>query len=214
MLDQGATRSVISKRIVDVLNLPMESKNMRVITVDSLKDGPRDVASFSLSDLGGEFTFPVSNALVGDILTLESDVPPTAADIEGFSHLEGVTFDELPDKSIGVLLSVKYAWSWTGGEYRRGAPHELVAFLTCYGWTTMGCNRSSTSNVVSHCRLDGDDLEVKDDVKVSDGNEEDVSVNEYKYSSVDSELAYNNIGRSLGLFEGHSSVYVSNSYVF
>ena len=68
MLEQGATRSVVSKRIVDVLNLPMESKNMRVITVDSLNDGPRDVASFSLSDLGGEFTFPVSNALVGDIV--------------------------------------------------------------------------------------------------------------------------------------------------
>ena len=80
----------------------------------------------------------------------------------------------------------------------------------------MGCNRSSTSNVVSHCRLDGDDLEVRSDVKVFDGNEEDVSVNEYKYSSVeyDSELAYNNIGRSLGLFVGHSSVYVSNSYIF
>merc|ERR1712055_522647 len=64
----------------------------------------------------------------------KSEVPPTAADIEGFSHLEGVTFNELPDKNIGVLLSVKYAWSWMGGEVRRGSPRELVAFLTCYGW--------------------------------------------------------------------------------
>ena len=126
MLDQGATRSVVSKQIVDILNLPMESKNMRVITIESIKDGLRDVASFSLSDLGGEFTFPVSSALVGDILTLESDVPPTAADIEGFSHLEGVTFDELPDKSIGVLLSVEYAWSWTGGEFTFPVSSALV----------------------------------------------------------------------------------------
>ena len=150
--------------------------------------------------------------MIGDILTLESDVTPTKKDIEGFRHLEGVEFDELPNKEIGMLLSAEFAWSWMGGECRRGAQEEPIAFNSLWGWSTIGCNRSSTLNVVSHYRLDGDDLEVRKDVKVFDGNEEDVSVNEYKCSSVkyDMELAYSRTG---GPWD-YSSVYVSNSYIF
>ena len=150
--------------------------------------------------------------MIGDILTLESDVPPTKKDIEGFRHLEGVEFDELPNKEIGMLLSAEFAWSWMGGECRRGAQEELIAFNSLWGWSTIGCNRSSTSNLVSHYRLDGDDLEVRNDVKVFDGNEEGVSVNEHKYSLVeyDMELAYSRTG---GPWD-YSSVYVSNSYIF
>ena len=194
------------------MNLPMESKSMRVITIELIKDSSRDVTSFKLSDLGGAYTFNVSNALIGDILTLESDVPPTKKDIEGFSHLEGIDFDELPNKEIGILLSAEFAWSWMGGECRRGAQEELVAFNSLWGWTTVGCNRSSTSDVVSHYRLDGDDLEVGKDVKVFDGNKEDTSINEYKCSSVkyDKELAYRRVG---GPWD-YSMDYDSDSYIF
>merc|ERR1712015_128694 len=165
MLDPGATCCVVNKKIVNDLNLPIENKSMRVYTIDSIKDGFRDVSSFTISNLGGEFSFPVSKALIGDILTLENDVPPTKKDIEGFSHLEGIEFDELPNKEIGILLSAEFAWSWMGGEVRRGSPREPVAYYTCYGWSTIGCNRSSTSDVVSHFRIDADDLEVSKDVK-------------------------------------------------
>ena len=191
MLDPGATRCVVNRKIVNDLKLPIENKTMRVITIDSIKDGSRDVTSFKLSDLGGAYTFNVSNALIGDILTLESDVPPTKKDIEGFNHLEGIDFDELPNKEIGILLSAEFAWSWMGGECRRGAQEELVAFNSLWGWSTIGCNRSSTSNLVSHYRLDGDDLEVTKDVKVFDGNIEDKKYSSVKY---DKELAYSRVG--------------------
>ena len=118
MLDGGATRTVINAKIVQELNLPLENKNMRVITVDSIKDGSRDVASFKVSNLKGDYNFDVSKALVGNILTLEGDVPPSKKDIEGFSHLEGVEFEELPNKEIGMILSADFAWSWMGGECR------------------------------------------------------------------------------------------------
>ena len=212
LLDPGATRSVINEKIVNDLNLPIEIKNMRVITVDSIKEGSRNLTSFKLGNLKGDYSFDVPNALVGNILTLENDIPPSKKDIDGFSHLEGIEFDELPNKDIGLLLSAEFAWSWTGGECRRGAPHEPIAFLTCYGWATVGCNRSSTSNVVSHYRLDGDDLEVRKDVKVFDGNKEDTSINEYKCSSVkyDKELAYRRVG---GPWD-YSMDYDSDSYIF
>ena len=196
MLDPGATRSVINRKIVDDLNLHVKNKPMRVITIDSIKDGDRDVANFMISDLKGIHSFPVAEALIGDILTLENDIPPTKRDIEGFSHLDGVEFDELPNKEIGMLLSVEFAWSWMGGECRRGSPREPVAYYTCYGWTMMGCNGSSTSDVISHLRIDADNLEFSKDVKVFEGNKEDTSANEYKCSSVkyDMELACSRVG--------------------
>ena len=178
MLDPGATRSVINRKIVNDLKLHVKSKPMRVVTIDSNKYGNRDVADFMISDLRGVNSFPVAEALVGDILTLENDVPPTKKDIEGFSHLEGVEFDELPNKEIGILLSVEFAWSWMGGECRRGSPREPVAYYTCYGWTMMGCNSSSTSDVISHLRIDTDDLNVREDVnKVVGHSFEDLAVN-------------------------------------
>ena len=178
MLDPGATRSVVNRKIVNDLNLPIENKSMRVSTIDSVNEGFRDVSSFTISNLGGEYSFPVAKALVGDILTLENDVPPTKKDIEGYSHLEGIEFDELPNKEIGILLSAEFGWSWMGGDVRRGSPREPVAYHTCYGWTTMGCNDSSTSDVVSHFRIDADDLDIRDDInKVFGRDFEDIAIN-------------------------------------
>merc|ERR1712015_154913 len=178
MLDPGATRCVVNRKIVSDLKLPIENKSMRVVTIDSVKDGFRDVSSFMISNLGGEYSFSVSKALVGDILTLENDVPPTKKDIEGFTHLEGIKFDELPNKEIGILLSSELAWWWMGGECRRGSPREPVAYLTCYGWTTIGCNRSSSSDDISHFRIDVDDLDIRDDInKVFGRDFEDIAVN-------------------------------------
>ena len=57
-----------------ILNLHVKNKPMRVITVDSIKDGPREVTSFMISDLGGVHSFPVLGALVGDVLTLENGI--------------------------------------------------------------------------------------------------------------------------------------------
>ena len=53
MLDPGATRCVVNKKIVSDLNLPVEYKSMRVVTIDSNKDGFREVTDFTISNLGG-----------------------------------------------------------------------------------------------------------------------------------------------------------------
>ena len=87
MLDPGATRCVVNRKIVNDLNLPIENKSMRVVTIDSVKDGSREVTSFMISDLGGVHSFPVSGALVGDVLTLENG-KIFERDISKIVHLE------------------------------------------------------------------------------------------------------------------------------
>ena len=179
MLDWGATRCVIHDTVVRKLNLPLEKRNVRVMMVDSIKEGSRDVSSFKVSNLNGDYNFDVSKALVSNILTLEGDVPPTKKDIEGFSHLEGVDLpEELPSKEVGLILSADFAWGWLGGECRRGAQDEPVCFLTLFGWVCVGHNRSSPSDIISHFRIDADDIEIREDInKVFGRDFEDIAVN-------------------------------------
>ena len=96
----------------------------------------------------------------------------------GFSHLEGIEFDELPNKEIGILLSSEFAWSWMGGDCRRGTPREPVCYDTAFGWTSIGCNGSSTSDVISHYRIDADDLGIRNDInKVFGRDFENIALN-------------------------------------
>ena len=179
MLDGGATRDVIHENIVRKLDLPLKNKNMRVTTIDSVNSGLRNLTDFGIGSLDGNYSFNVSNALVANILTAEGDRPPTQRDIEGFSHLDGVVLpDELPNKEIGLILSSDYAWGWMGGDCRRGAPDEPVAFETIYGWSTIGHNRSSSSDAISHFRIDADDLGIREDLnKVFGRDFEDIAIN-------------------------------------
>ena len=179
MLDWGSTRTVIHSEIVRNLNLSLEKRNTRVVTLDSIKEGERDVTTFRMGNLAGDYNFDVSKALVSDVLTLEGDKPPTKSDIDGYSHLEGVVLPELlPDKDIGLILSADYAWGWLGGECRRGAQNEPVCFLTLFGWACVGHNRSSPSDVISHFRIDADDIEIREDInKVFGRDFEDIAVN-------------------------------------
>ena len=66
MLDWGATRCVVHESIVRDLDLPLEKRNTRVTTIDSTKEGLRNVSSFRLTNLEGDYEFPVSRALVSD----------------------------------------------------------------------------------------------------------------------------------------------------
>ena len=196
---------MINAKIVQELNLPLENKIMRVITVDSIKDGSRDVASFKVSNLKGDYNFDVSKALVGNILTLEGDVPPSKKDIESFSHLEGVEFEELPNKEIGMILSADFAWSWMGGECRKGAQNEPVSFSTVFGWALIGCNRSSTPDMVSHYRSDVDDLEIRN------GIDNHAVEQLQKTTEFDSDLGHWRVGLPWDLHEGDG--FVTDAYL-
>ena len=56
----------------------------------------------------------VADALVGEILTTEREKPPSHEDIEKHPFMEGVvSFEELDDNHIGVILSAKYPFSYT-----------------------------------------------------------------------------------------------------
>ena len=104
-------------------------------------------------------TLELRDALVSDILTTELDRPPMLEDIEDLDYMEGiVSFPELEDERIGVVLSARHAWTWTGGEVLKGNADQPLAIKTMFGWTVIGPSRGDQSGeaAVNCCAVDNE----------------------------------------------------------
>ena len=110
MLDGGSNCDVISKKLAEELKLPMDNVDSTLLlSVEGGNYGPRQFTDFAISNLEGDVTLPISDALVSDFLTTDEEKPPTNKEIEGVEYLEGVKFDELENKDIGILISMRHA---------------------------------------------------------------------------------------------------------
>ena len=87
-------------------------------TFDSRQIVNKQVASFSVGNLDETMKIPVENALVSKLLTTESESIITNEKIRHYSHMRDVEVVELDDKSVGVILSSKFARHLFGSEKR------------------------------------------------------------------------------------------------
>ena len=130
MLDDGSTKVVISERLASKLALPRTPKLMHLHTVEGASHRMRDMADFTISNLHGDLSLPVSQALVTDFLATEEDMPPRNDEISGMEYLDGVSFQELDSDDVDIILSIDYGWTWLGGEVRRSTPDKPLCLLT------------------------------------------------------------------------------------
>ena len=86
--------------------------------------------------------------------------------MKGETYL-GVTFDELEDKSVNMILPMEFGWCWLGGEVRRSTIDKPIALNTEFGWALAGGKRNEAS-LLSSCykvSVQQDDEDIKEDVK-------------------------------------------------
>ena len=139
MLDGGSNCDVISKSLVEDLKLPTDNVNSTLLlSVEGGIHGPRQFTDFAISNLEGDVTLSISDALVSDFLTTDKEKPPTNKEIEGVEYLKDVKFDELDNKEIGLLISMKHAWTWLSGESRESTKDKPIAKKTKFGWALAG----------------------------------------------------------------------------
>ena len=81
MIDSGADRDVISHDVIKHLRISTNMVQMKVVTVDNCVTENRLLASFTLRSTNSEYIIDVNNALVGDLLTSEKDIPPFPRDL-------------------------------------------------------------------------------------------------------------------------------------
>ena len=139
MLDGGSNCDVISRKLAEQLRLTMSSVDSTLLlSVEGGNYGSRDFTEFAVSNLEGDVTLICSDTLVSDFLTTEEEKPPSNKEIEGIEYLEGVKFDELENKEIGLLISMRHAWTWLSGESRESTQDKPIAKRTKFGWALAG----------------------------------------------------------------------------
>ena len=151
MLDGGSNCDVINRRLANELQLNMSRVDSTLLlSVEGGRYGPREFTEFAVGNLEGDVTLTVTDALVSDFLTTDEERPPTNQEIEGIEYLEGVKFDELDNKEIGLLISMRHAWTWLSGESRESTQDKPMAKKTKFGWALAG-GKGENSEKVNSC---------------------------------------------------------------
>ena len=139
LLDGGATNSAITSRLAERLNLGIASEFITMSTFNYKGGALRRVCNCDVGPLDDSFKVHLRNVLVGEILSTEADRPPCLEDIQDYPHLEGiVTFTELEDSDIEMIISAELAWTWESGERIVNHPEQPIAIHTAFGWSLIG----------------------------------------------------------------------------
>ena len=141
MLDGGSTKAVVSRRLVEKLQLPTNTRLTLLHTVEGTSHKHREYTKFMVHNLSGDVHLPIDDAMVADRLTMDGDRPPKNAELNGHAYLHGVSFTELEKDDVDVVLSAEFGYTWLGGEVRRSTPDRALALKTPFGWSLLGGKR-------------------------------------------------------------------------
>ena len=90
--------------MVKRLDIHVDQTIVWVVTVDKEICTERPLASFLLESLDGENSVTINDALVGNILTGEHEVPPSCRDLTSCPHLTDIVFREV-EGNFEVILA-------------------------------------------------------------------------------------------------------------
>ena len=138
MIDTGADRDVISGNTITRLDIPTVITELRVVTVDKQIVSERPLASFTIESLDKEYRAEVNDALVGDLLTGENDVPPSRRDLSSCRHLSGIVFDNVPG-GVEMIIGAAHITATAPSELRRGGMDDNV--IVYVGMDDCRCTR-------------------------------------------------------------------------
>ena len=87
LLDDGSTKTIISERLADILQLDTTTKSTTVHTVNGMSQGEMQMADFQVTNLEGDIKLRIAQALVTNSLTAGEDQPPKNQDTFQNEHL-------------------------------------------------------------------------------------------------------------------------------
>ena len=142
-MDTGSNKDVIDEELVSELELLAHYEMMEVSVLGKDSIGPRQVASFSINSLDGNYEAEIRGAMVAKLrVTSQSDIPPAKRNFSDFSHLRNLPFIDIDD-GIGMIIGIAHWEAWTDVESSKGPVGAPMGLRTAFGWTVQGGNSSS-----------------------------------------------------------------------
>ena len=163
MLDSGSDRDVICSKLVDEMMLSTISRPMTINTVDSSETRHRSLASFTIGSIGGNYSAPVEEAIVSDLRTSASDVPPSQRDMSMWPHLGGITFHSTLG-GVQMILGVSHTVAMLNRQTRVGLKNHPIGVKTDFGWTILGSGGGPSSGTFSSCLIQSSTAEIRENI--------------------------------------------------
>ena len=141
LLDSGSQRTFCEKSLARRLNARGPEKEVPLTTLTSDTEGSAVngmVVSLVVSDLGGKESIKIRDVLTIDRIPLEARPKPDLREFESWSYLEGVSFSEIEDKSVGILIGLDAHEVFRPLETRFGPDGAPDAIKTPLGWILFG----------------------------------------------------------------------------
>ena len=141
LLDSGSQRTFCEKSLARRLNARGPEKEVPLTTLTSGAEGSAvngTVVSLVVSDLGGKESIKIQDVLTIDRIPLEARPKPDLREFESWSYLEGVSFSEIEDKSVGILIGLDAHEVFRPLETRFGPDGAPDAIKTPLGWILFG----------------------------------------------------------------------------
>ena len=115
MLDTGSDRDVISEDIILDLELDQRKRPVTIQTVESTTTDYRRFVDLRIESIDSSYGADINDALVGKLLTGNSDLPPAKRDLSALRHLDNIDFIDI-DADITMIIGVSHAEAWAGAE--------------------------------------------------------------------------------------------------
>ena len=138
-LDSGATCEAILDEVAYEIDAEIESRPCNLSTFNSNIYNPdTEFAKFIVEPLDGSFSVNVNKALVGNNLSAENEKPLCQSDVKGLDYLSDIIIEELPNKNIGLILGLRFAYTWATNEFRFESESKPLAIKTMFSWCLIG----------------------------------------------------------------------------
>ena len=112
-----------------------------------------ETTSFECQNMEQTIKLSIVDALVGNILTSEHEIPCIQAITEGYDYMKDVELYDLKESHVGLLIGARFARHYMGKEIREGGEDEPIAILTDFGWCIAG-PISDKNSVVEIAQID------------------------------------------------------------
>ena len=133
-IDEGSTVNMCSADLVKRLGMPVLATNVELVTSNSTSVMTKKVDRIGIQGMDEPSSFWVKDAFVVDV----SSSIPTQELVQTFPHLNELSFPEIQEKKVELLLGSDLHQAFLQREILMGEPGQPCGLKTALGWTVYG----------------------------------------------------------------------------
>jgi len=151
-LDEGSEASVCTKALARRLGAKLANSKMRMCTNNAITNVNLVLPEMHIQGVNEPDVFPIKETLVQKtIIDVNSSIPSKRL-AEAYPHLRDLTFPELPDGRVELLIGQNVQNAFRFSEWRYGDSNAPFGYHTAPGWALWGidhCQQKDSENIHS-----------------------------------------------------------------